>query len=47
MFRARHLDELRARFPGKPIELIDGEMTSWYGSRAIRGLAWLRAFRKR
>lgn len=47
MFRARHLDELRARFPGKPIELIDGEMTSWYGSRARQGLGWLRGFRGR
>lgn len=45
MFRDRHVAELRARFPQRPVELIDGEMTSWYGSRAIRGLAWLRAFR--
>ncbi len=45
MFRSRHANELRARFPGKPIELIDGEMTSWYGSRAIRGLAYLRGLR--
>jgi ABC-type Fe3+-hydroxamate transport system substrate-binding protein len=36
---------LRARFPVKPVELIDGEMTSWYGSRAIRGLAYLRLLR--
>ena len=26
---------------GKPAKLIDGEMTSWYGSRAIRGLRYL------
>ncbi len=45
MFRERHVAELRSRYPGKPIELIDGEMTSWYGSRAIRGLAYLRALR--
>jgi hypothetical protein len=25
--------------------LIDGEMVSWYGSRAIRGLAYLRHLR--
>lgn len=47
MFRAPHVAELRARFPGKPIALIDGEITSWYGSRAIRGLAALREFRRR
>jgi ABC-type hemin transport system substrate-binding protein len=45
MFRANHLAELRLRFPHTPIDLIDGEMTSWYGSRAIRGLAYLREFR--
>ncbi len=45
MFGEQHVAEMRARYPGKPVELIDGEMTSWYGSRAIRGLAYLRAFR--
>jgi ABC-type Fe3+-hydroxamate transport system substrate-binding protein len=39
--------ELRARFPATPVDLLDGEMTSWYGSRAIRGLAYLRAQRGR
>jgi hypothetical protein len=29
-----------------PVELIDAEMTSWYGSRAIRGLAYLRERRR-
>jgi len=42
MFRERHVDDLRARFPSKPIELIDGEMTSWYGSRAVAALKRLR-----
>ncbi|MFZ5538238.1 MAG: helical backbone metal receptor [Pseudomonadota bacterium] len=46
MFRERHVAELRSRYPSKPIELIDGEMTSWYGSRAIAGLAALRARRR-
>lgn len=41
-FREPHLAELRALIPGADIRLIDGEMTSWYGSRAIRGLAHLR-----
>jgi hypothetical protein len=27
---------------GKPVELVDGEMLSWYGSRAIQGLRYLR-----
>ena len=45
-FRERHVAELRARLPaGVQVELIDGEMTSWYGSRAIRGLRYLADFR--
>ena len=44
MFRQPHVDELRSKL-GVLTDLIDGEMTSWYGSRAIRGLAYLRDFR--
>jgi hypothetical protein len=29
---------------GAEVSLIDGEMTSWYGSRAIRGLRYLAAY---
>jgi hypothetical protein len=41
MFRERHIAELQALLPGRRIALIDGEMTSWYGSRAIAGLNYL------
>lgn len=46
-FREKHLAAMRAdaALRGKKIALIDGEMTSWYGSRAIRGLDYLRRFR--
>jgi ABC-type Fe3+-hydroxamate transport system substrate-binding protein len=44
-FGAKHVAQLRGEL-GKPVDLIDGEMTSWYGSRAIRGLAYLRWFRQ-
>jgi len=30
---------------GRRVALIDGEMVSWYGSRALRGLAYLRELR--
>jgi len=30
---------------GKRVMLVDGEMTSWYGSRAIAGLKYLAALR--
>jgi ABC-type Fe3+-hydroxamate transport system substrate-binding protein len=45
-FREPHAEQLRARWPGKPVDLIDGEWTSWYGSRAIDGLARLARFRR-
>ena len=43
-FRQRHIGEIRAAIPGIPVQLVDGEMTSWYGSRAIAALDYLRAF---
>lgn len=45
-FRDSHVQELRRRFTGKEVELIDGEWTSWYGSRAITGLDRLAQFRR-
>ena len=42
-FRDSHVRDLQG-ITGKPVRLIDGEMTSWYGSRAIRGLAYLAEF---
>lgn len=48
MFRERHVAEMKALplLRDKPVLLIDGEMTSWYGSRAIEGLAYLAEFRR-
>jgi ABC-type Fe3+-hydroxamate transport system substrate-binding protein len=48
-FREGHVVELRAEplLAKKRIALIDGEMTAWYGSRAIKGLGYLRQFRER
>ncbi|HEY5293501.1 MAG TPA: helical backbone metal receptor [Burkholderiales bacterium] len=47
-FRDRDLAELRALpvMRGKTVALIDGEMTSWYGSRAVAGMDYLRRFRE-
>lgn len=42
-FRDSHLNEIQNK-TGKPALLIDGEMTSWYGSRAIQGLRYLADF---
>ena len=42
-FREKHRADLQSAL-GKPAHLIDGEMTSWYGSRAIQGLRYLSDF---
>jgi ABC-type Fe3+-hydroxamate transport system substrate-binding protein len=44
-FKEQHLTEVRALVPGAEVALIDGEMTSWYGSRAIRGMRYLETLR--
>lgn len=41
-FTAAHVETLQTQL-GTPVRLIDGEMVSWYGSRAIAGLRYLRA----
>jgi ABC-type Fe3+-hydroxamate transport system substrate-binding protein len=40
-FKEQHLAEVAELVPGAEVSLIDGEMTSWYGSRAIAGLDYL------
>lgn len=44
-FREAHLPEVEA-LARRPALLVDGEMVSWYGSRAARGLRWLIALRR-
>ena len=41
-FTEAHADALEQQI-GKPVRLVDGEMMSWYGSRAVAGLRYLRA----
>ncbi|MBC7859334.1 MAG: ABC transporter substrate-binding protein [Burkholderiaceae bacterium] len=40
-FTEQHVDALERQI-GKPVRLVDGEMMSWYGSRATAGLRYLR-----
>jgi len=42
-FQEKHLAEVNIALK-KPARLIDAEMTSWYGSRAIQGLRYLAEF---
>ena len=43
-FKEHHVREVEGLVPGATVSLIDDEMTSWYGSRAIRGLDYLAKF---
>jgi ABC-type Fe3+-hydroxamate transport system substrate-binding protein len=48
-FRERDVLAVKKVLPSRAhcdVRLIDGEMTSWYGSRAIAGLAYLRRMRR-
>ena len=45
-FRQQHADALSHSLqPPKPVMLVDGELMSWYGSRAIEGLRYLPGLR--
>ena len=45
-FTEKHIDQFRQDFPdhSRKAKLIDAEMVSWYGSRAITGLRFLTEF---
>lgn len=43
-FTEQHADALEKQL-GIPVLLVDGEMMSWYGSRALDGLRYLRTLR--
>jgi ABC-type Fe3+-hydroxamate transport system substrate-binding protein len=43
-FKEGHVAEVEELVPGATVSLIDGEMTSWYGSRAIAGIDYLREY---
>lgn len=40
-FTQAHADALEKQI-GKPVHLVDGEMMSWYGTRSLAGLGYLR-----
>ncbi|MFZ6779430.1 helical backbone metal receptor [Undibacterium sp. Ji83W] len=44
-FTESHVDALEKQL-GVPVQLVDGEMLSWYGSRAIAGLQYLKQLAK-
>ena len=42
-FRRQHVAEAQALCPAARIRLVDGELISWYGPRAVAGLRYLRS----
>ena len=40
-FGEQHLQEVQIWLPQAKVQLVDGEMLSWYGSRSVSGLAYL------
>jgi Periplasmic binding protein len=40
-FRAEHVGQVQTWLPHAAVQLVDGEMLSWYGSRAVQGLDYL------
>jgi ABC-type Fe3+-hydroxamate transport system substrate-binding protein len=39
-FKQQHIDELQQQLPDTQIQLVDGEMFSWYGSRLLQAPAY-------
>lgn len=45
-FSQKHADELQHFLPGTMIQLVDGEMFSWYGSRLLQAANYFRQLRQ-
>ena len=41
-FGAQHFEAAQRLCPNARVRLVDGEMLSWYGARAVAGLRYLR-----
>jgi ABC-type Fe3+-hydroxamate transport system substrate-binding protein len=45
-FKEKHLAEFRAICPAATVQLVDGELFSWYGSRLRRSAAYFQQLRR-
>ncbi|MEL7021013.1 MAG: helical backbone metal receptor, partial [Bacteroidota bacterium] len=45
-FRAKHVAALQLAFPNLPVQLVDGEAFSWYGTRLLKTVEQLAAYQK-
>lgn len=41
-FRGKHISEAQGLFPDASVQLVDGEMFSWYGSRLVQAPAYFK-----
>jgi len=45
-FKEKHKEQIQEQMDGIKIELVDGEMFSWYGSRMLKSIIYFREFRR-
>ena len=45
-FKENHRSEIQKLLPGIKIEIVDGEMFSWYGSRLVKSVDYFLSFLK-
>lgn len=45
-FREKHIEEFSRLVPGAKIQIVDGEMFSWYGSRLVKAVGYLYQLQK-
>jgi ABC-type Fe3+-hydroxamate transport system substrate-binding protein len=43
-FKQKHKEEIQTHLPKIKIELVDGEMFSWYGSRLLKSIEYFQSF---
>ena len=44
-FKKKHIEKYRDKFPNSKVILVDGEMFSWYGSRIIQAIPYIKNIR--
>lgn len=44
-FKNKHLEKYKNNFPDSKVILVDGEMFSWYGSRIIKAIPYIKTLR--
>jgi ABC-type Fe3+-hydroxamate transport system substrate-binding protein len=46
-FKQKHKEEIQIQLPGIRVELVDGEMFSWYGSRMLKSIDYFKSFQNK